>query len=98
MTDEEIELVEGANPRDRTLREIFDRNKAVALDCATKLRELTPHLELELEFDLDDDRATDDERPMSPSQLAKALCAALETIERLKLIWVKELFTPVHGE
>jgi hypothetical protein len=96
MTYEEPEIVEGANARHRTLGEIFERNKATALDCATKLRELVPHLELALEFDLDDDPATDDERPMSPSELAKALCAALETIEHLKLIMMNELLTSVH--
>lgn len=75
---------------EQTLREIFDLKKAIALDCTTKLGALIPHLE----FDslLDDEAAARGKRPKRPAQLAKALCAALETIEHVKLIMEAEMW------
>jgi hypothetical protein len=79
-----------ASPENRTLREIFDRSKSVALDCAARLSEMVPDLELDGLFG--DDDATDDKRPMPTLVLAKGLCAALENIECVKVIMEKEQY------
>jgi hypothetical protein len=79
-----------ASPEERTLREIFDPDKAAALDWAEQLCEMIPHIELDGLFG--DDVATDDNRPMPTLVLAKELCAALENIECLKLLMEKEQY------
>ena len=77
-------------PENRTLREIFDRDKSATLEIAKKLSEMIPDIELDGWFG--DDTARDDNRPMRELSLARQLCNALETIECLKLIIANEMW------
>ena len=77
-----------ASPENRTLREIFDRDKEAALDLATELIELIPDIEFDGWFE--DDPATDANRPMRSLLLARQLCDALENVECVKIIMAKE--------
>jgi hypothetical protein len=89
--ERESELAnDSSGAKNRTMREIFDRSKSVALDCAEELSEMIPDLELDGLFG--DDDATDDKRPMPTLVLAKQLCAALENIECIKVIMEKEQY------
>jgi hypothetical protein len=78
------------SPDEQTLRQIFDRDKAAALDCAEQLSEMIGDIELDGFFE--DDVATDDNRSMPTLLLAKQLCAALENLECLKVIMAKEIW------
>jgi hypothetical protein len=89
-TESDRELANDSSAEKRTLREIFDRDKSVALDCAEQLSEMIPDIELDGLFG--DDVATDDKRPMPTLLLAKALCAALESMECVKLLIEKEQY------
>ena len=77
-------------PENRTLREIFDRDKAAALDFATQLIELIPDIGLDGCFD--DDPATDENRPMLPLLVAQQLRDALENLECVQRIMSKEMW------
>jgi hypothetical protein len=83
MTDE-IEGESKASAESRTLLKIFDRDKSAALEAVQELAELIPQLKIDAW--LDDDCATDEDRPMRALRVAQQLCAALERIERAKVI------------
>ena len=89
--ERESELASGnSSPEERTLREIFDRDKAAALEHVKWLSELIP--DIALDGDFEDGGATDENRPMRTLALAKGLCAALENLECLKLVIAKEVY------
>jgi hypothetical protein len=67
-----------------TLQEIFDRNKAGALENALKLAERIRHIDLDGWFD--DVVEADDNRPMPARRLAQQLCKQLRNLEYLIII------------
>jgi hypothetical protein len=84
-TSDEIDITEGESSKEnRTLQEIFDFEKSVALDYAEQLVELIPNIELDEWFE-------DHDRPMRALQLAQQLRDSLENVECVKLIMAKEV-------
>jgi hypothetical protein len=89
-TEREIDSKSGSNlAQNRTLQDVFDRDKAGALENTLKLAELIRNIKLDDWFD-DDVEATDDNRPMLALELASQLCVQLRTIKYLKLIIANE--------
>jgi hypothetical protein len=78
-----------ASDENRTLREIFDRDKTAALVIAKQLRELIAKIELDEWFVFN--LATDENRPMPALRLAQQLCDTLQNIECVKLIIAQEV-------
>ncbi len=90
--EREIEVTDDeTSPWNRTIREIFDRDKVAAVDIAERLTEMIAEIDRNGWFG--DDAATDDNRPMRELRLARQLCEALENIECIKLIIAKESWT-----
>ena len=78
VSNSEIDIAEDTTPPERrTLREIFDRDKAVALDTLKQVAELIPDIALDQWSG--DDYATDDNRPMRALCLARQLCVRSKT-------------------
>jgi hypothetical protein len=81
-----------ASDEDRTLREIFNRDKGAALDFAMMLKKSIPDIELDGEFEYDDD-VKDENGPMRSLRLARLLCEALANLQCVKMIMGRKIYT-----
>jgi hypothetical protein len=79
-----------SSPESATLAEIFNRDKAAALETVRKLTQLIPQIKLNSSFG--NDEASYQNRPMQPLRLAQELCYALENLESVKLIIANEIY------
>ncbi len=82
------EINTGSPPETRTLRDIFERNKVVALKNALKLVELIPDTELDGKFGKVE--ATDDNRLTQAVRIARQLWHELVSMECAKILIANE--------